>query len=212
MSVDRNAATDATAAAAGSSDDESPALFSSPRRAKKRPNVDDDNMSMASTVSRREYKYWEDETIARYIKENGLFLNRKGNAMWHRMAEEGVLEDRSWQSMKNRFLKTIAPSRSVREFITSPTENGSIISKEVNPRIYTALEDRDILQFIVKNKRVSEVKGIALWEQMEARNIAGGRSAHSMKERFRKKLAKNLEDYSDIVPEGVRQRIGKLYK
>jgi hypothetical protein len=62
------------------------------------------------------------------------------------------------------------------------------------------LEDRDILEFNVKNKRLSDLKGNTPWDLIMERGIAGGRSAQSMKERFRKRLAKNVHHYHDVVP------------
>ena len=79
-------------------------------------------------------------------------------------------------------------------------------------KFYTAEEDKDILKFIVENNRLDDVKGRALWELMEERGIANGRSHQSMKERFRKTISKNIENYDDVVVDkAIRIKIRYLY-
>jgi hypothetical protein len=114
----RKLLTGANAVDSDDEDDESPALFScSPNaRSPRKPRENVNDVSMSSTISRRGYEMCEDEKIVRYVKKNGLYVHRKGNTMWHKIEMEGVLENRSWQSMKNIFLKNIAPSRP-REFV-----------------------------------------------------------------------------------------------
>merc|ERR1712038_979833 len=204
---------------ANESEDESPALFVSPKRSKpreKRPTrrrrANSDlsiASSTASSTSRREYTASEDRKIEEYVRKNGLYVHRKGNAMWVRMQDDGVLEGRSWQSMKNRFLKSIAPKRSVHHFKSQLNSTSSSIS---SIKFYTAEEDKDILRFIVENNRINDVKGNALWELMEQRGVADGRSHQSMKERFRKTISKNIENYEDVIKnKATRKQIRELY-
>ena len=55
------------------------------------------------------YSTEEDLRIIRFIVDNRRFLDVGGNELWKIMEERTVLEGRSWQSMKERFRKGIAP-------------------------------------------------------------------------------------------------------
>merc|ERR1712024_59114 len=77
---------------------------------------------------------------------------------------------------------------------------------------YTTEEDREIIKFIVKNNRIGDVKGNSLWELMQQKGVAIGRSHQSMKERFRKTISKNIENYDDeVVDKAMKKRIKNLY-
>ena len=49
----------------------------------------------------------EDKKIIRYILENNRYQDVKGRALWELMAERNELPGRTWQSLKERFLKVI---------------------------------------------------------------------------------------------------------
>jgi len=52
----------------------------------------------------------EDLLIIKFINDNKRFQDVKGNDLWKTMEQRNVLEDRSWQSMKERYRKTIQPN------------------------------------------------------------------------------------------------------
>ena len=216
-------------------EDESPALFVSPKRPKtsqKKQTTKSANLDLTSSssisVNGRFYTADEDREILRFILKSNRIGEVKGNALWELMEERGVAGGRSRQSMKERFRKTISKNidkyddvvedRAMRKRIkqlylekksNSLDDTGSSIS---SGKFYTAEEDKDILKFIVENNRLDDVKGRALWELMQERGVANGRSHQSMKERFRKTISKNIEDYDDVVVDAcVRIKIRYLY-
>jgi len=56
---------------------------------------------------RKPYTMEEDESIVRYMKENHLHGRQRGRKNWQKMEEENVCPGRSWQSMKERWIKHI---------------------------------------------------------------------------------------------------------
>lgn len=218
---------------ANESDDESPALFVSPKRPKtkdKKPtrsaNLDITSLSTSGNF----YTAEEDKDILKFIVKNSRIGDVKGNALWELMERKGVATGRSHQSMKERFRKTISKNienyddivmdKEVRKriknlYLGNKSANATLdttASSLSSGKFYTAEEDKDILNFIVENNRLDDVKGRALWELMEERGIATGRSHQSMKERFRKTISKNIESYSDVVVDkAIRIKIRYLY-
>ena len=57
------------------------------------------------------------------------------------------------------------------------------------------LQDQQILDFILDNKRQGEVGGVEMWKLMEERGAVEGRSWQSLKERFRKTIVTKLRTY-----------------
>ena len=74
---------------------------------------------------------------------------------------------------------------------------------------YSLSEDELILEFIVKSKRFDELKGNSLWEEAEKKDICGGRSWQSMKERFRKQIMPNIDTYD--ITKKEKQRLKSYY-
>ncbi|XP_077535533.1 uncharacterized protein LOC144147306 isoform X2 [Haemaphysalis longicornis] len=72
---------------------------------------DSKRRTLRSVRSRREYTLGEDMAIAKFIAERpGVRV--RGNAVYQEMAAAGVVSgDHSWQSLKQRYLKTIQPMR-----------------------------------------------------------------------------------------------------
>ena len=64
-----------------------------------------------------------------------------------------------------------------------------------NANYYTHADDLKILDYIIQNKRFTNVGGIAMWEMMVKRGVIPGRSLHSLKERFRKVIIKKIRSY-----------------
>ena len=80
--------------------------------------------------------------------------------------------------------------------VKSSEEHLSVVStasSKGNP--YIRSEEKKILDWIIKTGRYSEVKGIAMWRILEASNEVPGRSYQSMKERFRKHIANDIQHY-----------------
>ena len=63
----------------------------------------------------------------------------------------------------------------------------------------------DFLNFIVTNRRFSEVNGNNLWRLMESKKIAENRSWQSLKERFRRQIGPNLGRYKTLKEKDISQ-------
>ena len=72
-------------------------------------------------------------------------------------------------------------------------------------RYYDQEEEKAILNFIVNNKRYSEVNGKSLWIMMEEKHVVANRSWQSMKERYRKYIAPNLGKFSNLNSSDIKQ-------
>ena len=55
------------------------------------------------TKQRQPYSLEEDKSIINYFLEKGGVSRQKGVAIWKEMAEESIIPNRSWQSMKSRW-------------------------------------------------------------------------------------------------------------
>jgi len=160
------------------------------------------------------YSRREEESIVQYFLCEGGYKYRKGNRVWQMMEEAGVCHGRTWQSMKQRWEKFLC--RSLDKFGVTPKDlemkdaqdgsetdegstegspaNSSVRGFRSNANYYTTVEDLKILEFMVTNRRF-DVGGRAMWETMESRAVLPGRSWHSIKERFRKVIIKNIRSY-----------------
>ena len=70
------------------------------------------------------------------------------------------------------------------------------MSSRGNP--YSRSEELKIIHWIIEQKRFSEVSGIKMWKTLEDCNLLPGRSYQSMKERFRKHILPNIQNYQDL--------------
>ena len=148
------------------------------------------------------YSYEEDRLIENFIRERGLIRQVTGNRVFKLMEQMNVVPGRTWQSIKNRFHKEIERKfrnkRNVLPHSSSSDEQPTLLSVELDRdrRLYTKEEDQAILDYIVETRRFSEVKGNALWELMEQRDVLPNRTGQSMKERFRKRILPKLSRYN----------------
>ena len=152
----------------------------------------------------------EEETIVKYFLRNGGYSTKGGNTVWKKMEDDWVCPGRSWHSLKERFEKHIEPALHKfgvsrqrlldrdRDLNKSPVSDtgGKVMRK------YSKQEDLKIVNFIFENKRFADVKGNELWKLMEEREVVEGRTWQSLKERFRKIILKNINNYrleKDVV-------------
>ncbi len=153
---------------------------------------DSDNLSTMST-SNIPYTREEDEAIVNYIVENGYFNECKGRGLWVAMENKMVVRNRTWQSMKNRFIRYILPKSGVDHFKSEDNDHDR--TSRFIPGAYTREEDVSMLNYIVANRRFDSVKGNALWKLMEERGVCEGRTWQSMKNRCLRTIFRNLDDY-----------------
>ena len=152
----------------------------------------------------------EEETIVKYFLRNGGYSTKGGNTVWKKMEDDWVCPGRSWHSLKERFDKHIEPA--LHKFGVSRqrlldrdrdlNKSAGSDSGGKGMRKYSKQEDLKIINFIFENKRFADVKGNELWKLMEEREVVGGRTWQSLKERFRKIILKNINNYQlekDVV-------------
>ena len=60
---------------------------------------------------------------------------------------------------------------------------------------YENIEELKIIQWIIRQNRYSEIGGIKLWKDLESCNEVPGRTYHSMKERFRRYILPNIQNF-----------------
>ena len=72
----------------------------------------------------------------------------------------------------------------------------STISTVLRGKPYERNEEMKIIQWIIANQRYSEVKGIAMWKRLQNSNNVPGRTYLSLKERFLKQIAPNIQHYN----------------
>ena len=166
---------------------------STPKRKKVMTKVN--NNDEGSSNGKSPYTSQEDEIIVNFIKENDGFAMRKGNQIWKNLERQNLLPGRSWQSLKNRFLKAILKNLSGEDF---PAVAVSVMKPA---KFYAEVEDEAILNYIVDNNLYTKVKGNNMWKILEDRKILVNRSAQSMKERFRKYIMPNLKKFDNVSEE-----------
>jgi len=159
---------------------------------------------------RTPYSESEEEAVVNFFLSNGGFSLRKGNRIWIRMQNDCICPGRTWQSMKQRWKRYISRNldkynvciedlerkKMDREIIVS--DNSSRITTRgfrSNANYYTEADDRKILNFIIENKRYKDVGGRSMWLEMEKSKLLPDRTFHSLKERYRKIIIRNIQSY-----------------
>jgi hypothetical protein len=163
----------------------------------------------------------------KFVVRHGANDMVKGNVFWKMMEEKKMCGGRTWQSMKEHFLKKILPAiesfklsetaitrlknMRIKKSITSSDKQGTLYTEHTDgqedqcnfrkKKYYTEAEDNNLLKFIARRERYKSAGGVQLWKLMERRNVVPGHSWQSMKERNRKVLSRKLEEYlpSDVV-------------
>ena len=79
------------------------------------------------------------------------------------------------------------------------------LGRSFRSRYYNREEEKAILNFIVNNRRYSEVNGKTLWITMEEKNVVANRSWQSMKERYQKHIAPNLGKFNNLNSSDIKQ-------
>ncbi|XP_066146301.1 uncharacterized protein [Euwallacea fornicatus] len=118
------------------------------------------------------YSLQEDQRILRYVLDGNHQDFIKGDGLWKKMEMERVCGSRTWQSMKNRFMRNILASKSRPEYGLTHEEKQSL--KNINQSTATSN--------LKKNCEAPyENDG---WKALEAEKVCSGRSWQSMKNRF----------------------------
>ncbi|XP_063611599.1 uncharacterized protein LOC134785238 isoform X2 [Penaeus indicus] len=157
------------------------------------------------------YTHEEDVEILMYIDDHHSHSQVGGRELWQKMEGQGVLPNRSWHSLKERYRKRIVPNLNIyQRYGLSKTmlqrfkkhsqpadDSPRAKASEIYRQPYSHEEDLCILNFIIKNKRHSEVGGKSLWTLM-ASCEAGlkGRTWLSLKERYRMSIVRHLHSFN----------------
>ena len=165
------------------------------------------------------YSKREEKAIVKFFLTQGGYGGRKGVAIWKRMQAQEICPNRTWQSMKARWEKFIIKDLAkydvtVRQLETAhrriygqdedDDDSGAETEKEnrrearKNAKMYSRQEDKKIIKYILENRRWEDVKGRAMWELLEQREIVPGRTWQSLKERFLKIIKRNVKDNPHI--------------
>ncbi|KAH1024697.1 hypothetical protein HUJ05_004148 [Dendroctonus ponderosae] len=80
------------------------------------------------------YTLEEDKAILKYILGDKLEYFIKGNDLWIRMEDEKVCPTRSWQSLKNRFIRYILPAYTKPEYELSDAEQERLRQFHLQPQ------------------------------------------------------------------------------
>ncbi|KAI2805090.1 hypothetical protein BLOT_004081 [Blomia tropicalis] len=157
------------------------------------------------------YTQAEDKKIIEYIINNNSFRDIKGNELYKNM-EKYFNKKRSWQSLKNRFLRTILPNFSLiadllnikidhREiFENANWKNTSISPTKSCP--YTKQDDEELLICVQSDDlKLLPINGNKIWQEVEKRfkfRNERSRTWQSLKERFTKRIVPTIYNYNSI--------------
>ena len=133
----------------------------------------------------RKYSLEEDAKLLKYVSDHGLYSMMKGNSAWKHMERVGVLSDRTWQSMKNRFIKTLYRKMPDEDKKTFKKREPAAPFDKLRAGNYTLAEDNWILRYLLDNDKYNHVFGIKVWKDMANVGALRGRKAKSIKDRFK---------------------------
>ncbi|KAK8390068.1 hypothetical protein O3P69_012942 [Scylla paramamosain] len=172
------------------------------------------------------YSVQEDLDIVKYIDAFQEYQRLGGREVWKEM-EHYFKYRRTWQSLKERFRKRIAPNLctyihfGLKSQVVERMKHNIVIDVEPGRRQrkrrkeFIKDEDLCILHFISVNHRYQEVGGVMMWKEMASCcDELANHTWHSLKTRFHKRILPNLSDYN--LPNTVvlqlqnRKRITKL--
>lgn len=78
--------------------------------------------------TRISYTRAEKEAILKYIITRNEYSRVKGRAVWQEMEKKGICPNRTWQSMKEHFLKTLSMQFEFFNFITAEQKRNLLMS------------------------------------------------------------------------------------
>ena len=127
------------------------------------------------------------------------------------MKSRQICPDRSWQSIKERFNKTIL--NKLADYKVTRTQlmkadkakaaSGKGATEQTGPsrRPYSRSDDEAILKHILGKQDFSRVAGRELWVEMERLEVVSGRSWQSLEGHFRKIIMRNICSFRFLTKE-----------
>ena len=123
------------------------------------------------------------------------------------MESRQICPDRSWQSIKERFNKTIlnklADYKVTRTQLMKADKARKVATEQTGPsrRPYSRSDDEAILKHILAKQDFSRVAGRELWVEMERLEVVSGRSWQSLEGHFRKIIMRNISSFRFLSKE-----------
>lgn len=160
---------------------------------------------------RTPYSHDEDQGMLDYVIQNSAYADVKGRRFWQEAEQIGICPGRTWQSMKERFLKHIMKSLDSYELTRDQKarlenvgkhsggkygpshDQVSIASSTSSLAFYTTEEDVRIIEEVLATHQWDKVCGNAIWKEIEHK--FRNRSWQGLKERYLKRIIPNLDGY-----------------
>ena len=165
---------------------------------KKRKLTDDQESTLLSSrwsetdKFRTAYTRTEAMALINFFMDQGVYFMKGGIQIWKVVEKSCICPGRSWQSLKQFFLKHLLkrlPSFGVTEEELKEKArklsdvkrwgSGKRMSSEIGvvASYYTMAEDKKILNFIIDHGRVEKIStgGNKIWQMMEKKTVLVGR-------------------------------------
>nr|CAD7459753.1 unnamed protein product [Timema tahoe] len=152
------------------------------------------------------YSRQEDVSILEYITQHQAYAHIGGVMLWRQM-EENMGSTRTWQSLKEHFLKKVLPNiesyhlscervRAFRE--RKPSRSSMAPPCQINGKLYTLKEDKELIKRVLAKVRRFPIGGVLIWKRISSQGSFknGKRSWQSLKTRFIKYIQPNLRNYT----------------
>ncbi|XP_067127617.1 uncharacterized protein [Centruroides vittatus] len=160
------------------------------------------------TRTRKEYTHQDDKLIIGYVLKTKGYNDVKGRRYWREMQDRKVLPQRTWQSLKERFIKRIIPN--IHTFDLDPKQRkallrpfGRVDSEESasgdEDFEFSKADDMAILTFILDNDNYLRIKKESLWQELKQKYIPYC-SWMELRDRFFDTIVPSIDKYSLSSP------------
>ena len=158
---------------------------------------EDGKLAAGQTRKNQTFSEAEDRALLGFIIDKQAYSRVGSRSLYKAMAKAGVVQGRTWKSLKNRFQSHI--SKKIDSFGLTAQQVADFKNKTIpagqtrKNQKYSVEEDKELLKYIVKKRAYNEVGGRTLWKKMEKKELANGRPWESMRNRFKRTLIKNIK-------------------
>lgn len=133
-----------------------------------------------NTRARREYTRQDDELIIDYVIKTKGFNEVKGRRYWREMEDRKVLPKRTWQSLKERFVKKIIPN--IHTFNLDPKQRKAFqrpfgcvssddsMSGDENYE-FSQKDDLAIIKYLLDDENYLRIRKASVWQELEQKSI-----------------------------------------
>ncbi|XP_023215727.1 uncharacterized protein LOC111618422 [Centruroides sculpturatus] len=170
---------------------------------------DDDSKYQIRTTARcmktrKEYTRKDDERIISYVLKTKGYNDVKGRSYWIQMQDRKVLPQRTWQSLKEHFVKKIIPNihtfdldpKQKRAFLRPFGRAGSEESTSGDEDFeFSKTDDMVILTYILNNDNYHRIKKQSFWKELKQKYIPYC-SWMELRNRFFDTIVPSIDKYS----------------